>query len=83
MSIMPFRCFTCGKVINELGYRRKLEEGKTMKDSLDELGYTRICCRRIFMGHDYTLFDKILAYGKRNKTDDFEEESKLVKRNAI
>jgi len=49
--MFPVRCFTCGKVIGHLWeeYKAKLEEGKTPKEALDELGIERYCCRRMFL----------------------------------
>ncbi|RLI83969.1 DNA-directed RNA polymerase subunit N [Archaeoglobales archaeon] len=49
--MFPVRCFTCGKVIGHLWeeYQKKLEEGKTPKEALDELGIERYCCRRMFL----------------------------------
>ncbi len=51
--MFPVRCFTCGKVIGHLWeeYNRKLEEGKSKKEALDELGLERYCCRRMFLTH--------------------------------
>jgi len=51
--IIPVRCFSCGKPIGHLWFRYKklLEEGKTQKEALDELGLERICCRQIFLTH--------------------------------
>jgi DNA-directed RNA polymerase subunit N (RpoN/RPB10) len=57
--IIPVRCFTCGKVIAHrwLAYLKKLEE-KTKagvkspeKEILDEFGYKRYCCRRMFLSN--------------------------------
>ncbi len=51
--MFPVRCFTCGAVIAHLWeeYKKKLEEGKTPKEALDELGIERYCCRRMFLTH--------------------------------
>jgi DNA-directed RNA polymerase, subunit N (EC 2.7.7.6) len=51
--IIPIRCFTCGKPIGHLyeRYIKLLNEGKTMKEALDELGLERACCRQLFLGH--------------------------------
>lgn len=50
---IPIRCFTCGKVI-----ANKWEHFKHLKDSgqdpatiLNNLGFTRYCCRRMFLTH--------------------------------
>ncbi len=51
--MFPVRCFTCGAVIGHLWeeYKKKLEEGKSPKEALDELGIERYCCRRMFLTH--------------------------------
>lgn len=52
-SDFPIRCFSCGAVIGHLydEYKRKLHEGKSPKEALDELGIERYCCRRMFITH--------------------------------
>ncbi|WP_456467832.1 DNA-directed RNA polymerase subunit N [Archaeoglobus sp.] len=52
-SDFPIRCFSCGSVIGHLyeEYQKKLKEGKTPKEALDELGIERYCCRRMFITH--------------------------------
>ncbi len=49
--MFPVRCFTCGAVIAHYWdeYSKKLEEGKSPKEALDELGIDRYCCRRMFL----------------------------------
>ncbi len=56
-SDFPVRCFSCGAIIGHLyqEYRNKMEEGKTPKEALDELGITRYCCRRMFLTHKSVL----------------------------
>jgi DNA-directed RNA polymerase subunit N (RpoN/RPB10) len=53
-SEFPMRCFTCNKVIANLEkkWNEMKEERKTltMKD-FNELGITRYCCVRMFMGY--------------------------------
>ena len=51
--IIPVRCFSCGKPIGSLWekYQKHLEEGKTTKEALDEVGATRFCCRGALMSH--------------------------------
>ena len=58
---LPIRCFTCGKVINrkEEEYERLLESGVSEKDTLDRIGMTRYCCRRMFLG-GVNILDKLL-----------------------
>ncbi|BFI73064.1 DNA-directed RNA polymerase subunit N [Nanoarchaeota archaeon] len=51
--IIPIRCFTCGKPIGHLWekYNDLLNQGKSPKEALDELGLERVCCRQVFLGH--------------------------------
>ena len=57
--IIPIRCFTCGKLISHkwLQYLSLIEENKQegIKNpegsSLDQLGFKRYCCRRMFLSH--------------------------------
>jgi DNA-directed RNA polymerase I, II, and III subunit RPABC5 len=46
-TILPVRCYTCGKVLGNLGdrYDKLLDEGMSTEDALDELGLIRYCCR--------------------------------------
>lgn len=52
-SDFPIRCFSCGAVIGHLyqKYLELLNAGKSPKESLDELGIERYCCRRMFITH--------------------------------
>lgn len=64
--IIPVRCFSCGKVIahkweefqTELSM---MEEGQDVGPLLDKIGFTRYCCRRMFLSH-VDLIDKLLNY---------------------
>jgi len=51
--IIPIRCFTCGKPVAQdwEKYKEAVDNGKSPKDILDELGYTRVCCRRMFLSN--------------------------------
>lgn len=51
--IVPVRCFSCGKVVGSLWdkFNKMVEEGKPVKDALDELGLKRFCCRGTLMSH--------------------------------
>jgi DNA-directed RNA polymerase I, II, and III subunit RPABC5 len=66
MSLIPVRCFTCNKIIGnkDILYNQYLESGMTPKDALDKMGVTRICCRRIFLGH-VNIIDKLLLFPKQ------------------
>lgn len=63
MSILPVRCYSCGKVTGNKWepYQKLLSEGVSIKDALDQLGLTRMCCRRTLMCH-VDLFVKVMAY---------------------
>jgi len=55
--IIPIRCFSCGKPIAHLykKYKESIVLGKSTKETLDELGLERYCCRAQFLGHTDTL----------------------------
>ncbi len=61
--IIPVRCFSCGKVIGSSWekYQKLLNEGKSVKDALDELGIERFCCRSAVMSH-VEMIDTIGSY---------------------
>ena len=61
--IIPVRCFSCGKVIGSswISYQKKLEEGKSVKEALDELELKRFCCRGAMMSHVETI-DTVGSY---------------------
>lgn len=64
--IIPVRCFSCGKVIahkwDEFQAQvATLEEGTDVGHLLDQIGFTRYCCRRMFLSH-VDLIDKLLNY---------------------
>ena len=49
----PVRCFTCGKIIGKDWdkFLDEVEKGKNPEKVLDQLGYHRYCCRRMFLSH--------------------------------
>lgn len=63
MAGMPTRCFTCGKVVSrhEEAYFTRVEAGEEAVKVLDDLGYRKRCCRRMFMTHA-SLDDIIMRY---------------------
>lgn len=71
----PIRCFTCSKIVgNRLeSYLEGIESGKNQKVVLDELGFTRRCCRRMFLSYRQSIEDNLLLYhlpeGDRVKID--------------
>jgi len=66
--IIPIRCFTCGKPVAQdwEKYKKGVESGKSPKDVLDKLKYTRICCRRMFLTH-VDLIEDIAKYKNYKK----------------
>ena len=76
MSTFPIRCFTCGKLINHRWkeYEQRAKEyadTKDLKDSpaqvLDEMGFSRMCCRRHFITHATSALEEICAMYPVNK----------------
>lgn len=51
--IIPIRCFSCSKLIADKWerYQQLIKEGRTEAQALDEIGFKRYCCRRMFLGH--------------------------------
>lgn len=51
--IIPVRCFTCGKLIGSSWeeFISRVRNGENPAKVLDDLGFTRICCRRMFLSH--------------------------------
>lgn len=49
MSIIPIRCFTCGKVIANKWEKFITYEDKTK--AFEELGIQRICCKRMLLSN--------------------------------
>lgn len=63
MAALPVRCFTCGKILLGDKYFDMISEEGANKDFvLDSLGYRRMCCRRMFLGHSRSLEKNILLY---------------------
>jgi DNA-directed RNA polymerase subunit N (RpoN/RPB10) len=61
MNLLPVRCYTCNAVISQLQYERRLrecllcEDTPSIKKILDEMGVNRYCCRKVYMGHVYSI----------------------------
>lgn len=70
MALFPVRCFTCGKVIghDEERYQEMLTEYSEAREVLDKLGYKRMCCRRMFMSHNFELTNVLSLYKIPNMT---------------
>lgn len=64
MSLLPPRCFSCNKVLRNLEAFLVAEN----KDAwFDQVGYTRPCCRRMFLGYPKELDDTLSFYKKYQK----------------
>lgn len=51
--IIPIRCFTCNKLIADKWetYQQLIKDGATELIALNNIGFKRYCCRRMFLGH--------------------------------
>ena len=51
--LIPVRCFTCNKVVASKWntYKHLLEQNISENDALNQIGFARYCCRRMFLGH--------------------------------
>ncbi|HLD62551.1 MAG TPA: DNA-directed RNA polymerase subunit N [Candidatus Norongarragalinales archaeon] len=61
--LIPVRCFTCGKPVGEYweSFEERTLKGEAAELVLNELGFNRYCCRRMFLGQ-VDLIDEILPY---------------------
>ena len=67
--LITVRCFSCGNPVAEYfdAYNEKISsveqggKGDSPAKALDDLGLTRICCRRMILGN-VQLVDEILPY---------------------
>jgi DNA-directed RNA polymerase subunit N len=52
-TIIPVRCFSCGKVVGHLWeeYKKRTQAGEDAEKVLNDLGLKRYCCRQLFLGH--------------------------------
>lgn len=68
MSLIPVRCYTCGKVTGNKWeqYLVLLSEGMSTSDALSRLGLTRYCCRRMLLSH-VDMIEKIINYPIQSK----------------
>lgn len=65
MSLIPIRCYTCGKVTGNKWeqYLTLLSEGVSESDALTRLNLVRYCCRRMILTH-VDMIEKILRHIK-------------------
>lgn len=53
IMIIPIRCFSCGGLVAHKWeeFSSNIAAGMEMNIVLDELGFDRYCCRRMFVSH--------------------------------
>ena len=69
--MIPIRCFTCNKLIaDKWNYflSQKNGSGEYGVD-LDNIGFTRFCCRRMFLTHVDTI-DDVIQYSQMDEIVD-------------
>lgn len=51
--MFPVRCYTCNAVLAQMHptYRTRTAAGDAPYEVLESLRVTRLCCRRMFLGH--------------------------------
>ena len=65
--MMPVRCFTCGAVVADKWeeYNNRVNKnGEDASKVLDELGFKRYCCRRMFISN-VELIDEFVNMGRK------------------
>jgi DNA-directed RNA polymerase subunit N (RpoN/RPB10) len=63
--MLPVRCYSCNYIISakQNQYEKKILEGKTPKEALDELKIKRYCCRSLILTY-VNLIDKLIEYNE-------------------
>lgn len=63
MMLIPVRCWSCGKVIAHKyqEFRDAVDEGADPTKTLNDMGFERYCCRRMFVGH-IDLIDEVAPF---------------------
>lgn len=79
MATFPVRCFTCGKVLRGwCNYEEKVITNKQSQDVvLDEMGYIRACCRRMYITHPYKIERGMMLYASSLPPKDVTEEGPI------
>ncbi|MDE1871400.1 MAG: DNA-directed RNA polymerase subunit N [Candidatus Micrarchaeota archaeon] len=65
--MMPVRCFSCGAVVADKWeeYDKRVNKEHEQADKvLDELGFKRYCCRRMFISN-VELIDEFIQFGRK------------------
>ncbi|MFH1328340.1 MAG: DNA-directed RNA polymerase subunit N [Candidatus Bathyarchaeota archaeon] len=65
---MPVRCFTCGAVIGDKWeeFAERISKNEDPKETLDNLGLKRYCCRRMLIAN-IEVIDEILKFYNKSK----------------
>lgn len=73
--MLPPRCFTCNNFVGHQWkeYQKNKNQSHEYKDLLDNLGLTRICCRRMLLTHveiieDIAMYSSNTEYMDSSKT---------------
>lgn len=69
--MLPVRCYTCNAIIAQhcTEYNASVMSGTTPADALDQLGLSRMCCRRMFLGY-IDLITEQTRYGNVDRVLD-------------
>lgn len=61
--IIPVRCFSCNNPVSEKWgeFQERVSKGENPGKVLNELGFNRLCCRRMFLGN-VDLIDEVKIY---------------------
>lgn len=67
---IPIRCFTCNAIIANKWkkFKNGKDAGKSENQIFIELGLTKYCCKRMFLGH-VDIIDDILLYDEINDSN--------------
>jgi DNA-directed RNA polymerase subunit N len=60
---MPVRCFSCGKLVAHKWdeYAKRLGKGEKASDVLTDIGFSKYCCRRMFISQP-AVFEDVKHY---------------------
>lgn len=65
-DLMPVRCYSCGTSIRQLAIESALKRGVPLKQVLDELGYSLLCCSKLIQSQ-VSVVAHLKAYSEPNK----------------
>ena len=66
--MIPIRCFTCGALVADKWeeFARRVRQGESPKNVLDDLQLKRYCCRRMLLSN-VEIIDEIIKYYETSK----------------